>query len=420
MRQDEIARIMKSLRQEGKWDSEPPEDGTYTTDTLGDLMLWMKEHMAGVLKCAGIQKYIKPYNARVSERHEEYLHTWKGGQQAMVTRRFMEVYETQSGNVLGEVEIDTWKSLRPICEPFKRGDQWYILASNGGVQLYSLPDLALVAETKGEKRRWGKITDIWCPRLHTYLYEWSHDKEDNAAYISTVDDEIEDGQEWDSALFAFVECYDPYCSGPDFVKMLDLRDFSDGELKAHPGFGFEKPNNIPLRQAIQMEHWSKEWPSVEVAVSENFSTIDGSKCGDSGWTSEQLEYFEWAGEVEDPRTSGQRARKAAVEWADSEACKYLSERLGVEYDLGFYDHIHSKQQALDLAVSDPKHLCKIVLHNYRCGAQINTAEAVRGLAGLPKSDAIKEALRYIAKHTTVSYVKTAAKDVLKEMYLMIR
>lgn len=400
MNREDIGAILRGL---------PVEGGDALTS-------WCREHLPGVLKQAGVSTHPKPYAARVSDRVEEYLHTWESGQKAMLKRRFMEVYETATGNVLGEVEIGTWKSLNPICEPVKRGDQWYFLAAKGGIQLYSLPDMALVAETKA-KMYWGKVTDIYCPRIHTELYEFKHGDEECAAYICVADDDIESGQDWDSALFAFVESYDPYCSGPDYVRMLDLRDFSDGELRVHECFAFEKPSRLSLRACVNMEDWSKEWPRVDIAMYECYSTVDGKGPeGNGGWAHGQLDYFAWAGEQEDPRTSHSRSRQRATDWADSEACKYLTERLGVEYDPKFYDHVHSEAEAVELAESDPARLKTIALHNFRNGAQINSAYATYGLSALPPSDGVREVLRYIAKHTKVSCVRDAAKRALREAY----
>ena len=378
------------------------------------LIEWCKEHLPSVLKSAGIHKWTPPYYARVSEHTEQYKHTWESGESAMLTRAYMDVFDSDTDVYIGRVPISSFKSKIAICEIIKRNDQWYLLAADSGVKIYSLPDLQLVAKT--EKANNCKIVDIWCPRLHSHLhtYESKALEGERAFYYCALDDDIEDGDEWESALFAFVDAYDPYCSGPDYVWMLDLRDFTNGVIKEQ--FLMEKPNHLNLRNSINVEHWTKEWPAVEIAKYECISTVDNAGPGPSGWESGQLEYFNWAGEVEDPRTSRQIARKEAKEWANHPDCLFLSEKLGVAYDRKKYEHVHSSEQSAALAQEDPDKLKSIVLHNFRNGAIYNGAWAISGLAHLEPNDDIRDALRYIAKKGKHQEFRSAAKKALMSAY----
>lgn len=378
------------------------------------LLEWCKEHLPAVLKAAGIHKWIPPYYASVSEYSEDYKHTWASGESAILHRKFMDVFDTNTNACIGRVPISSFKSTIAICELIKRNGQWYLLTADSRIKIYSLPELTLVAE--GEEN-FGKIFDIWCPRLHSHLhvYDSCVTKEERAYYSCAIDDDIEDGDEWESTLFAFVDSYDPYSSGPDYVHMLDLREFTNGIVKSQ--FLMEKPSHLSLRSSINIEHWTKEWPTIEIAKYDCISTVDNSgPNGSFGWGIGQLEYFNWAGEIEDERTSGQIARKKAIEWANHPDCLFLSEKLGVAYDRTFYDHVHSNDEAESLAKTDPGKLKTIVLHNFRNGAIYNGMYAISGLAHLEPCAEIRDVLRYIAKKGKHAEFRKAAKEALMKAY----
>lgn len=376
------------------------------------LLEWCKEHLPAVLKSAGIHKWIPPYYARVSEHSENYKHTWENGQSAMLNRKYMDVFESATNTCLGRVPISSFKSTIAICELIKRDGKWYLLTADSRVKIYSLPDLELVAQ---DEENHGKIFDLWCPRLHCHLHTYNSVRgEDHAFYYCALDDDIEEDQEWESALFAFVDSYDPYCSGPDYVYMLDLRDFTNGVIKSQ--FLMEKPNHINLRSSINVEDWTKEWPKIDIAKYECVSTVDNEGPGPQGWKSGQLDYFKWSGEEEDSRTSRQVARKESIEWANHPDCVFLSEKLGVDYDRTFYSHVDSKEQAASLAIENPDKLKSIVLHNFRNGAIYNGAWAISGLAHLEPSNDIRDALRYITKHGRHKEFRASAKEVLISAY----
>lgn len=377
------------------------------------LIEWCKEHLPSVLKSAGIHKWIPPYYAQVSDYTEQYHHTWESGQSAMLTRSYMDVFESDKDTFIGRLPISSFKSKVAICETIKRDDKWYLLTADSRVKIYSLPDLELVAQT--EQQCHGKIFDIWCPRLHSELevYNSAVDGEEHAFYYCALDDDIEEDQEWESALFAFVDSYDPYCSGPDYVRILDLRDFTNGVIKEQ--FLMEKPNHLNLRQGVHVEHWTKEWPSVYIAKEDCISTVDIAGPGPCGWEEGQLEYFKWAGEVEDPRTSKQVALRKSIEWAHHPDCLFLSDKLGVKYERK-YEHVNSKEDAKTMAVKDPNRLKSIVLHNFRNGAIFNSAWAIYGLAYLEPSDDIRDALRYIAKKGKHKEFRSAAKEAMLTAY----
>lgn len=375
------------------------------------LLEWCKEHLPSVLKSAGIHKWRPPYYGVVSGYSEDYKHTWSNGESAMLNRKFMDVFDASNDTLLGRVPISSFKFTVAICELIRRADCWYLLTADSRVKIYSLPDLSLVAQ--GEENH-GKIFDIWCPRLHSGLYTYELNGETRAYYSCALDDDIDDGQDWESALFAFVDSYDPYCSGPDYVHMLDLRDFTDGVVKSR--FLVEKPNHLNLRSAINVEHWSKEWPTIEVAKYDCISTVDHEGPGEHGWKSGQLDYFKWSGEAEDDRTSKQIAIRNAIAWTTHPDCLFLSEKLAVAYDRHFNRHVHSRREAADLAQSNPDKLKSIVLHNFRNGAICNGTWAISGLAHIEPSEQIRDALRYIAKHGKCVKFRKTAKEVLLEAY----
>lgn len=376
------------------------------------LLTWCKEHLPAVLKSAGIHKWVPPYYGMVSEYSEDYKHTWESGQSATLTQAYMDVFESNNDVFIGRVPISSFKSTVAICELIKRDSHWYLLTADSRIKIYSLPGLSLVAESEENH---GKIFDIWCPRLHCELdiYNLSDGKE-RAFYHCVVDDDIEEGQDWESVLFAFVDSYDPYCYGPDYVHMLDLRHFTNGTIKSQ--FLTEKPNYLNLRNSINVSDWTKEWPVIDIAKHECISTVDNTSPQPNGWVDSQLDYFNWSGEEEDCRTSRQLGKKESIEWLNHPDCVFLSKKLGVDYDHSFYNHVDSKEEAVLLAKENPERLKLIVLHNFRNGAIYNSALAVHGLMHVEPDDDIRDALRYISKNSRHQELRKAAKEALINAY----
>lgn len=378
----------------------------------------------------GHDLFIYPFRAEVGDETEKYEYTYENGNKAMLTRHFANVYQTinEEEKYIGRYELSGFKGARTggtFCPIFRNG-KWYALVSPArGLKIYSLPELGLVAETKKSDgySDMTRITDIYCPRIASKFNTYEHEKEEYGYYTSWIDNEIELDRdslnEWESAPFAFVESYDPYCSGTNYVRMVDLRNIENGELSYYKDLLAEAPDWLPLRQSIDISDWDKEFPSVKIAGSDYYSTLNGAKCEGQGWTNDQLDYFAWAGEIPDPRISSERYKREWEEWISSDEFKFLEVLLDVKYekkDDEWKNTCYSQEGAIALAKSDPYKLKYNMLVQWKRGALINNAYLIHGLQYFLPDENIKEVLLLAADNLNGEYAKAEAIMILSRYY----
>lgn len=286
------------------------------------LMLeWCDKYLKKLVsQSMGVHFYEPPFVAERSEKIEEYEYTWQSGYKAMVKRLFVNVYQILENEkvLIGEYEISNSKgvTLEGTFQPIFRNGKWFALISPGsGAKIYSLPDMTLLASTDKAQDS-ARVNDIYCPRFLNYLHVFdAGTQKEWVCHHSIVDDDIETSnrsEPWESAPFAFMSIYDPYSSSPTWVTMLDLRDIESGKL-GYYDFCIEIPEWLSLRQAIKIDDWNKDWPTFDVALSESYSTVTGTCCGDCGWSSEQMDYFNWSGEAQHHRTESKKLRNKQKE-----------------------------------------------------------------------------------------------------------
>jgi len=263
--------------------------------------------------------YSPPYIAKLSEKKEKYLYTWEEHKKsAWLDRAFVDVFKVDGDaeERVGEFPVGTFKGARSVFQPILHNGNWYALTSKQhGCQVYSLPDMKLVAETPSRKYC-ERVTDIYCPRLQYWPDNFRHAGKLVWFWQCFAEEEIEEEgmpYPWTHADFAFVEWYDPLCSGSQVVEMLNLKQLADGVIEYVPDAHWETPEWLSLRQSISMKLWRPSEPRFQIVTEHHCSTVNGSECGGCGWTKEQ---FGWPADIDHDT------------WVEQE-CKAWMERTGV-------------------------------------------------------------------------------------------
>ncbi len=335
----------------------------------------------------------------MSDRVESYNHKWEDGTSSIAKQCYANVYEIVAGNkvFLGDYEISAFKGARVkgTFQPIFRNNKWYALTSErSGIQVYSLPELKLVAETPKKDGYGGRVNDIYCPRFQTTLEVYNSPicNEEHSYYSTLVDEMIKDDN-WESAPFAFVETYDEFATSDDYIYMIDLRKLEDGVVEFYKDFSIEAPSWIPLRQKINIKDWDKEFPTFEIASVGHYSSITGTECGDYGWDSEQCDYFSWYGEEEDSRTTHARLFQKQKEWINSDLFKKVASLLEINPKEDYeYTTCYGIDAAIKLFQKDPIQFKHTVLNSWNKNNLYVKASLVYALKELLPNENIKELL----------------------------
>lgn len=386
------------------------------TENKDELLEWSKTFLKKILSDTNADLYKHKYIAEVSGKIEDSIHTYEDGRTSPFKKYYANVYEIVDENkvFIGDYEISGFKGarVRGTFQPIFRNNKWYALTSQrSGIQVYTLPELKLIAETPKKDGYGGRVNDIYCPRFQTTLdvYNSPIRNEESSYYLTLVDEEIKD-ENWESAPFAFIETYDEFCNSDDYVHMVDLRNIENGVIEFYKEFSIQSPPWIPLRQKINIKDWSKEFPTFEAASVEHYSSITGTECGDHGWDSEQCDYFGWIGEEEDYRTTHSRMAQKQKEWINSDLFKKIASLLEINPSEDYkYTSYYSVDSAIKLYQKDPEQFKHTVLNSWNKNVWMKSA-LIGALKELLPNDKIKEllflALDDEAKDIQVSAIKT--------------
>lgn len=390
------------------------------TENKDELLEWSKTFLKKILSDTNADLYKHKYIAEVSDKTEMRDHKYEDGKVTTFKQCYANVYEIVDGNkvFIGDYKISGFKGarVRGTFQPIFRNNKWYALTSErSGIQVYTLPELKLIAETPKDSK-YGRVNDIYCPRFQTTLevYDSPIRNEESSYYLTLVDEEIKDDN-WESAPFAFVETYDEFCNSDDYVYMVDLRNIENGVIEFYKDFGIQSPPWIPLRQKINIKDWDKEFPVFEAASVEHYSSITGTECGDYGWSSEQCDYFGWIGEEEDYRTTHSRAIQKQKEWISSDLFKKIASLLEIDPDEDYkYNTCYGIDAAIKLCQKDQNEFRHTVLNSWNKGVYVQSS-LVYALKELLPNDKIKELL-FLALEDEVKEIQVSAIKSLMTHY----
>jgi hypothetical protein len=247
--------------------------------------------------------YQAPYVARLGE---SFTRPWTtdDGKTYESRLNMVDVFSVENGieTKIGEYEVSAFKGAKVVFHPFKRNGKWYALTTNSNkLFVYSLPDMQLVAEE--ETHRGGlKMHEFYIPRFWHSTYD-HHNKDGSfwfRSHNTLINDQIEEEYDddsrvgyvfepdWNHADFGFVSAYDPYSSGPTYASVIDLSRIEEGVVCYKRDDWFEVPSWLELSKIVNLNDWSKSYPTFEIATSKPISTVTVTECGNGGWTKEQM------------------------------------------------------------------------------------------------------------------------------------